>query len=97
MKDLAGGCIENITSKTVGEAAASGDVLAMEIINKTGEYFGIGSANLIYVINHDTMVIGGGVSNRGEFLLAPLRRATERSAISVTFETVGIVAAVLGP
>jgi len=97
MKDLAGGCIESITSKTVGEAAASGDALAMEIINKTGEYLGIGVANLINVINPDTVVIGGGVSNMGELLLAPLRRATELRAIKAAFERVRIVEAGLGP
>ena len=69
----------------------------MEIIITTGEYLGIGVANLINVINPDTVVIGGGVSKMGEFLLAPLRRATERCAIIAAFVRVWIVAAVLGP
>jgi glucokinase len=69
----------------------------MEIINKTGEYLGIGVANLINVINPDTVVIGGGVSNMGELLLAPLRRATELRAIKAAFERVRIVEAGLGP
>ncbi len=93
---MAGGCVENITAKTVGEAAAAGDILAREIIDKTGEYLGIGVANLINVINPDTVVIGGGVSNMGELLLAPLRRAAERRAIKAAFQKVRIVKAELG-
>ncbi len=96
IRDMAGGCVENITAKTVGEAAAAGDILAKEIIDKTGEYLGIGVANLINVINPDTVVIGGGVSNMGELLLAPLRRAAERRAIKAAFQKVRIVKAELG-
>ncbi len=95
MKDMVGGCVENITAKTVGEAAARGDIPAREIIYKTGEYLGIGVANLINVINPDTIVIGGGVSNMGELLLTPLRRAAERRAIKAAFEKVRIVKAEL--
>lgn len=95
IKDMVGGCVEDITAKTVGEAALAGDILAKEIIDKTGEYLGIGVANLINIINPDTIVIGGGVSNMGELLLMPLRRAAKRRAIKAAFEKVRIVKAEL--
>jgi len=41
-------------------------------------------------------VIGGGVSNMGELLLVPLRRAAGRRAIKAAFEKVRIVKAELG-
>lgn len=96
MTEMVSGKIEEITSKTVGEAALAGDILAKEIIEKTGEYLGIAAANLINIINPDTIVIGGGVSNIGELLLAPLRRAAKRRAIKAAFEKVRIVKAELG-
>jgi glucokinase len=96
MADMVSGRIEEITSKTVGEAALAGDILAKEIVDKTGEYLGIGVANLINVINPDAVVIGGGVSNMGELLLVPLRRAAGRRAIKAAFEKVRIVKAELG-
>lgn len=95
MTDMVSGKVEEITSKTVGEAAAAGDVLAREIVDKTGEYLGIGVANLINVINPDTVVIGGGVSNMGELLLEPVRRAAGRRGIKAAFEKAGIVKAEL--
>ncbi len=96
MTDMVSGRLEEITSKTVGEAAAAGDILAKEIVDKAAEYLGIGIANLINVINPDTIVIGGGVSNMGELLLQPLRRATQRRAMKAAFEKVEIVKAELG-
>jgi glucokinase len=96
MTEMVAGRVEEITSKTVGEAALAGDLLAKEIVDKTGEYLGIGVANLINVINPDTVVIGGGVSNMGELLFAPVRRTVEKRAIKAAFEKVKIVKAGLG-
>ena len=96
MTDMVSGKLEEITSKTVGEAAAAGDVLAKEIVDKAGEYVGIAVANLINIINPDTIVIGGGVSNMGELILEPLRKAAGRRAMKAAFDEVRIVKAELG-
>ena len=91
MKDMVNGYINRITAEIVSDAALKGDIVAGEIITKAGEYLGIGISNLINIINPDTIVIGGGVTNVGELLFKPLRKTAERRGIKAAFNKVKIV------
>ena len=44
-------------------------------INSIGEWLGLGLASLIAVLDPERIVIGGGVGEAGNLLLAPARRA----------------------
>ncbi|HWI21832.1 MAG TPA: ROK family protein [Baekduia sp.] len=59
----------------VVEAAQRGDEQAIAAIRILGERLGIGIANAINTFDPEIVVIGGGVSQAGEFLLEPARRA----------------------
>ena len=58
-------------------AAEHGDALAEGILTETGTYLGIGLASLIHVFGPEVILIGGGVSQAGEWLLRPARRAVD--------------------
>lgn len=65
--------LERVSGEVVFAAAEAGDQLAIDILRQTGEYLGIGLTNLIHIINPTKVVIGGGVSESGKYVLEPLR------------------------
>jgi glucokinase len=94
--DLAGGDLERITAKLVAQAADQGDVEAQSILAEAMDYLGIGMANLVNLFNPELIVIGGGLTNIGEGLFDPVRRAIVRHAFHTPAETVRVVRAELG-
>ncbi len=71
---LVGGELEKIDAKTAFDAAKQGDVTAKQVVDQYIRYIGEGLATIVNVFQPEVIVIGGGVSKEGEFLLAPLRR-----------------------
>jgi glucokinase-like ROK family protein len=61
----------------IARAAAAKDELACEVLDKTGEYLGVGIANLINALDPEMVVFGGVLSFAGEYLL-PVVEATIR-------------------
>jgi len=57
------------SAKKVLDAAKEGDQLADEVIDEAMHYLAYAMAFITNVINPDIFVIGGGVSNAGDFLL----------------------------
>lgn len=96
MIDLVGGNVDLVTAETVGQAAMQGDAAAIAVVGKAAEYLGIGIANLVNILNPDTVVIGGGVARLGEILLEPVRETAAQHALKPAFEAVKIVGAELG-
>lgn len=66
--------LNKVTAKTVSQAAAMGDKVAIEIYEKVGYYLGIAISNTILHISPDMIVIGGGGVKAGDILLEPLRK-----------------------
>ena len=93
---MAGNVNENVTSKTVFEAAKNGDVLAIDIIRTAAGYLGIGLANLVNILNPQMIIVGGGVSRMGAMLLAPARKSMKEHAFKLPASTVRIVRPALG-
>ncbi len=63
------GIDENILE--IQEMAKSGNKKARKVYEITGKYLGIGLSNIIKVLDPDLILIGGGISNSGNFLLKP--------------------------
>ncbi len=93
---LSGLSEEAITAETVAEAAAAGDVLAIEAYTRAAGYIGVAAASLVNVLNPQMIVFGGGVSKAGELLLAPVRQAVRERAFERPAEAVRIVPSALG-
>lgn len=81
----------------VVEAARAGDARAAEAIERVATYLGIALGNAITVLSPDRVVIGGGVAEAGELLLAPIRDEARRRVRLVPVERIPIVGSELGP
>ncbi len=72
----------NIDGKLVYEAALAGDQLAVEILEKTGVYIGIGLTNLIHILNPTKIIIGGGVAQAEAFILPKIKETIASKALT---------------
>ncbi|KOU52333.1 ROK family protein [Streptomyces sp. WM6378] len=66
-----------VTGETVSAAARSGDPTARAQLALLGHWLGIGIATLVNLFDVELVVIGGGVADAGDTLLAPTRRSFE--------------------
>jgi glucokinase len=71
---LGGGEPEGIESFEVTQAAREGDPAAVACFDEVGTWLGQGLADLAAVLDPALFVVGGGVADAGELLLAPARR-----------------------
>lgn len=62
------------SGKTAFAAAALGDESARAVIDRYLDYLTVGLINLIRIFQPQVIVVGGGVAQAGEALLAPLRQ-----------------------
>jgi len=87
---------KRMTAEMVHRAALEGDPLAREVIERAGEYLGIGLANLVNLFNPELLILGGGVANMGELLLGPAERALRQRAFALPAGIVKMVPPALG-
>ena len=69
--------IDKVSGKTAFKAAAMGDMMARAVCAEYTDYLACGLANIINMFQPEIISIGGGVSNEGENLMAPLRELVE--------------------
>ncbi len=74
IRRLAGGEVERITAETVIAAARLRDALAVQLVEETARYLAMGIANIISILNPQMVVLGGGLFQAGDILIAPVRR-----------------------
>ncbi len=74
--------IPNPSARDVSLAAEQGDPLAISALKRAGTYLGLGIANYLHLFNPQIIVLGGGVSQSGAFLLEPLRSTLAERVIS---------------
>ena len=72
------GTIEGLTGQAITDAAREGDAVALAAFQTTAQYLGAGIASLAVLLDPSCVVIGGGVIDAGEILLAPTREAMKR-------------------
>jgi glucokinase len=76
--------------------AREGDATAVELLATLGRRLGAALGSLVNIFNPELIVIGGGFSAAGDFLLDPAREVLEREALHPGREFVRIVRAELG-
>ncbi len=74
MWELVGKDPEKVDGKTAFSAAKAGDAAAQTVVKNYIMYLGEGILNLVNIFRPEAVIIGGGVCNEGEYLLAPLRK-----------------------
>jgi glucokinase len=66
---------DRVTGEMVTEAAKQGDEVAKGVLAVVGRRLGEGIAGLVNVLDPQVVVVGGGVIDAGDLLLAPARSA----------------------
>ena len=90
------GAIEAVTAEAVAEAARAGDALAREIVSSAVTFLAMGVANIVSVLNPETVVLGGGLFQAADLFLEPVRREFRRWAQPLAARTVRIELSALG-
>ena len=87
---------EEVTAKDVFDLAKDGDDLALIVYRHFSNYLGIACANIAAVLNPAYIVLGGGVSAAGEFLLDGVRNVFADNSFPQIKESTQIVLATRG-
>lgn len=65
---------EKVSGRTAFDAAKAGDPIAQEVVDKYIEYVANGIFNIINMLQPEIIVIGGGISKEGDYLLNPINK-----------------------
>jgi glucokinase len=69
------GTPEGLDGPLITAAARGGEPLAVACFAEVGRWLGQGIADLVAILDPDVVVVGGGVSEAGDLLMAPARTA----------------------
>ena len=75
--------IEEITSKDVYDAAMSGDKLAKDVFQYTGDIMGRAFADFIAFSSPEAIVLFGGLARSGELLMKPIKESLDRNILPI--------------
>ncbi len=75
--------ISEITSRIVAEAAADGDLIAMEAMDRTAHMIALGIANSVIFSSPEVVYLFGGLAQAGDALFVPVRKYTEELVMPV--------------
>ena len=85
-----------VEAKDIFDAAKDGDEFSMDIVDYEVDYLALGISNLLNILDPEIIVMGGGVSLAGDFLLDKLRERLKKYALPSALEGLEIVEAELG-
>ncbi len=75
--------VDEIDSRKVYEAAVQGDKVAKEIFEYTGKILGTALANFVMFSSPEAIILFGGLTKAGDFILKPTREHMEANLIQV--------------
>lgn len=93
---LAGGNLDAVDAKLPFDAAKQGDTTAAAVVGRYVAYVAEGLTNIVNALCPEIIVIGGGVSMEGEYLLKPLREIVRRDTYCKEAAQTRIEAALMG-
>ncbi|KKN11255.1 hypothetical protein LCGC14_1028320 [marine sediment metagenome] len=97
MFKLADGNIERINGVLVTKAALQGDELANKLITQHAEKLAVGLANVVNIFDPELIVLSGGMSETGNLLLSPAKKALKNLIFADIKNVTKIVFGDLGP
>jgi predicted NBD/HSP70 family sugar kinase len=93
---MADGKADALLAADLAEAAAFGDPFAVEVFGGVGRHIGQMLAMLVNFYNPALIVLGGGVANAGDLLLASVRQAIYSRSLPLATRDLRISRSVLG-
>ncbi|MGB3541637.1 ROK family protein [Rubrivirga sp.] len=91
LHQTAGRDLTDVTPRRLHASAVAGDVAAQELLAWAGHKLGVLLGSVVNLLDIRKFVVGGGVSNAGDYILEPAREALKRSVMSSMSEGVEIV------
>lgn len=88
--------LEECSPLALEEYASAGDLVARQVWEEVGFAIGITLCDIVWLLNPDRVVIGGGVARAGEHLFAPIRKVIEQRTMKIFHDSLTIVPAQLG-
>ena len=85
-----------LEAKDVFDAAKAGDKFSVDIVDYEAEYLAMGISNLLNTLDPEIVVLGGGVSLAGDFLIVRVKESLKKYALPSALEGLKIVQAELG-
>lgn len=87
---------EDATPEALAARANQGDEIARKVWVRVAEYLGNVLSSIVYLLNPDAIVIGGGVAYAGKLIFEPLSKNLASSLSTEFFETLKVVPAKFG-
>ena len=84
------------TAHAAVAAAQAGDARAIAGLAEVGRYLGIGLSNAVSILTPDRIILGGGWSSAGAFIIEPIRAELRRRVVTTPVERIEVVLAELG-
>jgi glucokinase len=88
--------LEECSPLALEKLAKVGDTVAHQVWEEVGFNIGITLCDIVWLLNPDRIVIGGGVGKAGEYVFRPIRRVIEERTMKIFHEGLTIVPAKLG-
>lgn len=85
-----------VDGKLVGELALAGNQDAIQLVEKTAYFIGVGLTNIINLLNPEIITYGGGLANLGDILIQPMLKTIQERAIPSALEKLSIIPTNLG-
>lgn len=85
-----------LTAKDVFEAAIAKDLFARQITDEIAELIGIGTANIVSLVNPEIVILGGSIGSNADFLLPHITAIVENLAQPVSARAFRLVTSQLG-
>lgn len=70
--------VNQLTPKFITQCCDEGDKMAIEVYRRTGYILGIGLANFATLINPQAIIIAGGISRAGKWLMGPAKESFDQ-------------------
>lgn len=77
---------ETIHIDDIIAAAKNDDTLSIELIEEAGEKIGKSIAFLINIFNPELVIIGGNLSRAGDYIMLPLKSATNKFSLNLVYK-----------
>lgn len=84
-----------VSGRTAFEAAKMGDEAAKKVVSEYAEYVAAGAVSMINIFQPEKLIIGGGISREGDYLLDPIRKFCEKNSYKCDGGSTTIQAATL--
>jgi glucokinase-like ROK family protein len=86
----------SLSARTVASGARHGDPASVELLQRSGRFIGSMLATVVNIFNPSLIVVGGGVAEAGDILLATIRETVYRRSLPLATRELQIVRSELG-